>query len=285
MFIINESAQYSSAAISQKHDGYIEFTCILQEAERKNRNGRIYHKSVLEQGLNSPYVQERLRTKTWYGEAGHPSDTSVQRQMTIDQRNIAFVIDQIWWEGNLLKAKCETADTAVGHDMMGLIKQGSKVAFSLRAQGNVHRDAVTGDTIVDSPIQIITFDWVVVPSHDVAYIQSICEETRNAMLYGSRFGNFANALTESSNLFENGELIPMNNITKISRDYTKSYNTKLKPLAEMYIPESGDTVKSMNASTTILENSGTHTVKKVLTEDYIVKDIRQKIIGLNGDNE
>ena len=204
MFIINESAQYSSAAISQKHDGYIEFTCILQEAERKNRNGRIYHKSVLEQGLNSPYVQERLRTKTWYGEAGHPSDTSVQRQMTIDQRNIAFVIDQIWWEGNLLKAKCETADTAVGHDMMGLIKQGSKVAFSLRAQGNVHRDAVTGDTIVDSPIQIITFDWVVVPSHDVAYIQSVCEETRNAMLYGSRFGNFANALTESSNLFENG---------------------------------------------------------------------------------
>lgn len=285
MFIINESAQYSSVAISQKHDGYIEFTCILQEAERKNRNGRIYHKSVLEQGLNSPYVQERLRTKTWYGEAGHPSDTSVQRQMTIDQRNIAFVIDQIWWEGNLLKAKCETADTAVGHDMMGLIKQGSKVAFSLRAQGNVHRDAVTGDTIVDSPIQIITFDWVVVPSHDVAYIQSVCEETRNAMLYGSRFGNFANALTESSNLFENGELIPMNNITKISRDYTKSYNTKLKPLAEMYIPESGDIVKSMNESTTILENSGTHTVKKVLTEDYIVKDIRQKIIGLNGDNE
>ena len=285
MFIINESAQYSSAAISQKHDGYIEFTCILQEAERKNRNGRIYHNSVLEQGLNSPYVQERLRTKTWYGEAGHPSDTSVQRQMTIDQRNIAFVIDQIWWEGNLLKARCETADTAVGHDMMGLIKQGSKVAFSLRAQGNVHRDAVTGDTIVDSPIQIITFDWVVVPSHDVAYIQSVCEETRNAMLYGSRFGNFANALTESSNLFENGELIPMNNITTISRDYTKSYNTKLKPLAEMYIPESGDIVKSMNESTTILENSGTHTVKKVLTEDYIVKDIRQKIIGLNGDNE
>ena len=53
----------------------------------------------------------------------------------------------------------------------------------------------------------------------------------------------------------------------------------------MYIPESGDIVKSMNESTTILENSGTHTVKKVLTEDYIVKDIRQKIIGLNGDNE
>jgi hypothetical protein len=42
--------------------------------------------------------------------------------------------------------------------MKGLIEQGSRVAFSLRAQGNVHRDAQLNATIVESPIQIATYD-------------------------------------------------------------------------------------------------------------------------------
>lgn len=42
----------------------------LQSADDKNRNKRVYGKRVLQNGLNAPYVQERLRTKSWYGEAG-----------------------------------------------------------------------------------------------------------------------------------------------------------------------------------------------------------------------
>lgn len=42
----------------------------LQDADTLNRNKRIYPKSVLENALKAPYVQERLMTKTWYGEAG-----------------------------------------------------------------------------------------------------------------------------------------------------------------------------------------------------------------------
>lgn len=160
MFIINESALATTPAIHKKNDHSVEFVAVLQEAEKQNRNGRVYHKETIDQALKSPYIQERLRTKSLFGEAGHPSDSSVQRQMSIDLRNIAFIIDEFWWEGNLLKARCETADTAVGRDMMGLIEQGVKVAFSLRAQGNVHQDPLTGKTIVESPIQIVTYDWV-----------------------------------------------------------------------------------------------------------------------------
>ena len=40
--------------------------------------------------------------------------------MTIDLRNVAFIIKEIWWEGDLLKGRCETANTAVGRDMKGL---------------------------------------------------------------------------------------------------------------------------------------------------------------------
>jgi len=43
----------------------------LQDADVSNRNKRMYPKSVLEHGLESEYVRERLATKTWYGEAGN----------------------------------------------------------------------------------------------------------------------------------------------------------------------------------------------------------------------
>lgn len=43
----------------------------LQSVDTKNRNKRIYPKQVIQNGLNSPYIQERLRTKSWYGEAGN----------------------------------------------------------------------------------------------------------------------------------------------------------------------------------------------------------------------
>jgi hypothetical protein len=180
-YILNEAAFTSPVSISAKKTDSVEFITTLQEADAPNRNGRVYPKKVLEAALQSPYVQERLRTSSFIGEANHPLDTSVQRQMSVDLRNAAFIIKEFWWEGNLLKARCETANTAVGHDMRGLIEQGVQVAFSLRAQGNVHTNPATGLVEVESPLQICTYDWVLCPSHSKAFMEKICEATSMAM--------------------------------------------------------------------------------------------------------
>lgn len=95
-FLIQESAISVQPEVSRTNKDTVEFIAVMQEADRPNRNGRIYYKSVLESALASPYVQERLRTRSFFGEAGHPSDNSVQRQMTIDQRNIAFIVEEFW---------------------------------------------------------------------------------------------------------------------------------------------------------------------------------------------
>jgi len=273
-FLINESAMSAAPAISRKNANTIEFIAVLQEADRPNRNGRMYPKSVLEQALQAPYVQERLRTKSMFVEAGHPADTSVQRQMTIDQRNIAAIIKEFWWEGNLLKAKVETANTAIGRDMMGLIEQGSRVAFSLRAQGNVHRDERLGLTIVEAPVQIATYDWVVNPSHDKAFLESICEETK--------FGFFGKqmqlSLVESAELFEQGNLIPLNEVAERKVvDYAKNYGKKIKPLSETYVYNPEDKL-TVDGNFAILESD--ETTKKVMLEDYLLKDIRNRIANL-----
>jgi hypothetical protein len=277
--IIQESAFNGEVSITQDNKRTIEFIAVLQEADKPNRNGRVYPKAVLEHALNSPYVRERIATKTFYSEAGHPLDTSVQRQMTIDQRNIACIIKEFWWEGDLLKGRIETADTAVGRDMMGLIKQGSRVAFSLRAQGNVHTNPATGLVEVEEGLQICSYDWVVNPSHAKAFLEKICEETVRS-LYGVAKNKLdSQVLCESVALFEDGAILTEDDTNKVvEKDYTKNYNTNFKKLEEMYVPEAGDEVSSLSEDVTLIRNG--NTVKKVLTEDYLVKDIRKKLLDL-----
>ena len=132
---------------------------ILQEAETVNRNKREYAKDALEDAILSPHIQEKLRRKSLFGEAGHPLSDSIERQTYIDQTRLSHVIKSIWWEGNIVKGLVATANTACGKDMEGLIRQGTEVAFSMRGLGGVTRKK--GDlTRVEKPLHIITWDWV-----------------------------------------------------------------------------------------------------------------------------
>ena len=280
--IIHESAQFGDVSIQKRNPNTIEFITVLQEANKSNRNGRIYPKAVLEKALNAPNIRERLATKTWFGEAGHPMDTSVQRQMTIDMRNIAFIIKEIWWEGDLLKGRLETADTAVGRDMKGLIEQGCRVAFSLRAQGNVHTNPATGIVEVEDGLQILGYDWVQVPSHAKAFMEKICEATALAMYKTAKNKLSPMVLCESEDLFINGEVYdPSNEVNPTELDYTKNYTPKFKKVEDMYVPEDDDEVISMDTDTTLIKNESKNVFKKVLTEDYLVKDIRSRILNFN----
>ena len=130
---VPETPVIVSEAEKGKHRTIISAT--LQDADVPNRNKRMYPLSVLKRGLESEYIRERLATKTWFGEAGHPLNTTLQRQLYMDQSNMSHRINDIWWEGNILKGHVEAAATERGNDFEGIILSGSKVAFSLRAVG------------------------------------------------------------------------------------------------------------------------------------------------------
>jgi len=60
----------SSAQIIKNSDSYDKRVIIkttLQESDIKNRNKRIYPKNVITNGLSTEYIQERIKTKTFYG--------------------------------------------------------------------------------------------------------------------------------------------------------------------------------------------------------------------------
>ena len=274
---ISESAVSSNASISAKNPNTIEFIAVLQEADTPNRNGRIYPKEALERALQAPQIQERLRNLNFFIEAGHPpADASIARQTSINPKNIAAIVKELWWEGNLLKGRIQTADTAIGRDMKGLIEQGSRVAFSLRAQASLGRDHVTGKQVVQDPINIVTYDWVVNPSHEKAYLESIAETTRDFLF--NRSG--VQTLTESAILYENGRVFEESEEVVVEEiNYLRFSNKKVKMLNEMYRFNPEDSMVVSNGIALIESADGTKRMKTTVA-DYALKDIRHKLRNL-----
>ena len=92
-------------------------------------------------------------------EAGHPQGTERSRQLYIDQRNSSHIVLDHWWEGNRRRANGETAASEAGKDMMGLIKQGSEVAFSMRGLSSGMKQDGRYQRVV-APLIIGSYDWV-----------------------------------------------------------------------------------------------------------------------------
>lgn len=274
-FIIYESANISDVQIKNEQNNGVRFIAILQEANKKNRNGRIYPKEVIQNALNHPIIQERLSSKTWFGEAGHPFSTEVSRQTTIDLNNVAFRIDRVWWEGDLLMGECLTTDTNVGRNMAGLIRQGSKLSFSLRANGKVTNDAF-GNIVVSDPMTIICYDWVCTPSHQKSIITQICEETRTAW-FG--VGENMMSLQESAVFYEQGRMFEISDeqAEKIMIDYASNYGRTSK-IYESYKYNKQDKIISLSDDgTKIVLESDDH-LATVATDDYLRKALRNNVL-------
>lgn len=267
-YLIHEAAQVDdNPIITKRNKDYVEFIACIQEAEVRNRNRRKYPRTVLNEGIGSPYIKERLKTKSLYGESGHPLDPDPRRQMYIDQTRISHIIKEMWWEGNLLKARIETANTGVGRDLKGLIEQGSKPAFSLRAQGALDRDD-EGWT-VKGPIQILCWDWVVNPSHEKAFLEAISEESKNIM-----FNKMV--LSEAEQIFENGNLTEITEPVVLETvDYAQYSNKKFKNKEQIYIFDRS-AERKISDNKIFVETTGVDKKAKVSLNDYLLKDIRDR---------
>jgi hypothetical protein len=135
-YLIAEAAVVTeSPRVVAKSADTISILAVLQEADAPNRNRRLYEMPTLTEAIASPYIRERVRTKTFYGEAGHPLKPDMERQLYIDHLRISHIVLDPRFEGKLLKSVVESANTVVGRDFKGLIEQGSDVAFSMRGIG------------------------------------------------------------------------------------------------------------------------------------------------------
>tara|TARA_R110002020_G_scaffold21575_12_gene73430 strand:+ start:9273 stop:9869 length:597 start_codon:yes stop_codon:yes gene_type:complete len=145
---------------------------VLQRAEARNQNGRVYPKEVLMREANK-YTDNFIKERRAMGELDHP-DSSV-----INLQNVSHNVLEMHWNGNDLVGTVEVLSTPAGNILRELFKGGIKLGISSRGLGSIKQESV-GDEVQDD-FELIGFDFVSNPSTHGAFLRPVNESVDNSI--------------------------------------------------------------------------------------------------------
>ena len=141
---------------------------IFMQAERKNRNGRMYPVGVLAKEANR-YITEYVMKNRAYGELGHPDGPSINLE------RVSHMIKELRQEGNDFYGKAKIMDTPYGNIVKNLISEGACVGVSTRGMGSLEERS-DGTRVVKDDFYLATAaDIVADPSATDAFVRGIME--------------------------------------------------------------------------------------------------------------
>lgn len=170
----------------QVADGAVIMTGILQKADTKNGNGRIYPLDILQREMKN--YQKLIKESRALGELDHPEDS------VINLKNASHLVTETWWDGDTVMGKVRILDTPSGTILKSLMEGGVKLGISSRGLGSVRESS--GETIVEDDFQLICFDFVSEPSTPNAYMSPRMMEGKDGSLSkADRINRMLNSIT------------------------------------------------------------------------------------------
>ena len=154
----------------KENNGRLIVKGVLQRAESKNQNGRVYPREVLMKETTK-YLEEQVSERRALGELDHP-DSSV-----VNLNNASHNVIEMHWDGDDLLGTVEVLSTPSGNILKELFKSGIKLGISSRGLGSVEpmREG-EGDTVEVQPdFELIAFDFVSNPSTHGAFMRPVNE--------------------------------------------------------------------------------------------------------------
>lgn len=139
---------------------------VFMQADKKNRNGRIYEKKILEAAVDK-YVTEQVNSGRAVGELNHPEGP------TINLDKVSHKITELKFEGNNVVGKASILNTPMGKIVEGLLEGGVKLGVSSRGMGSLVQK--NGTSYVGSDFMLATVDIVQDPSAPEAFVNGILE--------------------------------------------------------------------------------------------------------------
>jgi hypothetical protein len=145
-----------------KNDGKVIVSGVLQRAEAKNQNGRVYPKEILVREVKK-YKSNQIRENRALGELDHPESS------VINLRNVSHNVLDCDWQGNDLVGKVEILPTPSGNILKNLLGAGIRLGISSRGLGSVKE--INESTVeVQDDFELIGWDFVSNPSTHGAFM-------------------------------------------------------------------------------------------------------------------
>ena len=140
---------------------------IFMQANKKNRNGRIYPTEVLQKEAKR-YSNEFIAKKRAFGELGHPDGP------TVNLERVSHMIEELEEVDQNFMGRAKILDTPYGKIVKNLIDEGAQLGVSSRGMGSIMQR--NGANYVKDDFMLATAaDIVADPSAPAAFVEGIME--------------------------------------------------------------------------------------------------------------
>ena len=139
---------------------------IFAQAEKKNRNGRIYPMPIMEKALGK-YNDEQVTKGRAVGELNHPEGP------TVNLDKVSHKINKLEFQGNDIVGEASILNTPMGEVVKGLLDGGVTFGVSTRGMGSLSQR--NGAMIVNDDYILNAVDIVQDPSAPGAFVNGIME--------------------------------------------------------------------------------------------------------------
>jgi hypothetical protein len=140
---------------------------IFMQAEKQNRNGRVYPRHILSKEVDR-YNKDYVTKNRAFGELGHPDSP------TINLDRVSHMITSLRPDGNNFIGKAKILDTPNGKIVKSLLDGGASLGVSTRGVGSLK--PANGFQLVQDDFHLATAaDIVADPSAPDAFVQGIME--------------------------------------------------------------------------------------------------------------
>ena len=173
----------------KENNGKLVVKGVLQRADAKNQNGRVYPMEILQREAKN-YSEGYVKQKRALGELDHP-DSSV-----VNLQNVSHNITEMHFEGDNLLGTVEILTTPSGNILRELFKNGIKLGISSRGMGSVETvNEDNGGQVmkVGDDFELIAFDFVSNPSTHGAFMHPLQENVDKSQTQGRTCGTYCKA--------------------------------------------------------------------------------------------
>ena len=165
----------------KENNGKLIVKGVLQRADTKNQNGRVYPREILMREAKK-YFQNFIGQKRAMGELDHPESS------VVNLSNVSHNITEMNWNGDDLIGTVEVLGTPSGNILKELFKAGIKLGISSRGMGSVETVNEDGAQEVQDDFELIAFDFVSNPSTHGAFMYPMNEGVKRSVVRDTKYG-------------------------------------------------------------------------------------------------
>ena len=136
---------------------------VIQRAEAKNQNGRIYPREILVREIKK-YAEGPIKERRALGELDHPESSVINLQ------NVSHNVTKVKMVGDDVYGEVEILSTPTGNILKELFRNGITVGISSRGMGSVQENG-NGTVEVQDDFELLCFDFVSTPSTHGAFMK------------------------------------------------------------------------------------------------------------------